>query len=143
MKSYRSYTEGGAMSGWGYAMFSDDMVRIEGCYGPALYSVECDGLKNVSDLHDDIVSALEEDYEEGRLPLSMEEMIENGSTYEELANTFDPEDIVETAEAWDAPEMPTWFYERIAEPRDLAGVKTNDGAIIFDETIIEQEDLDA
>jgi len=53
-----------------------------------------------------------------------------------IAASFDPDDIVDSARAWDSPELTTWFWERIAEPRNIMAVSTSDGAICFDPDLI-------
>lgn len=143
--SYRFHNNINGMSDYGYAMFADDRRRVEEGYGPNEFRVRHRDLAEVSDYIDEAARKLAEDYENGRLPYELEQLFEhaetNGKTAEafaeELAALFDPKDIVDSAGAWDNGDLMQWFYENIAEPHGIRGVKTRDGAIVFDESLIE------
>ena len=97
--SYRRYPSDNPMSNWGHAMFSDDPYRIEQ-YGNHLFGVFLTDLVDVEDLKSQIAEAWEKSLAS---PFSM---IHNDSYWEqfsgtEIAENFDPADIVESAEAWD------------------------------------------
>ena len=55
---------------------------------------------------------------------------------EDFADMFNPSDIVDSAYAWDNEELTEWFYNHVAEPNKIGGVKTSDGAIVFDKDLI-------
>ena len=54
--------------------------------------------------------------------------------------TMDPCHIVISAEFWDIPSCVLWFIRSIAIPHNIKGVKTRDGAIVFDSSIIQREE---
>ena len=76
-----------------------------------------------------IESSWDEDFENGLVDLEV--------TGAEVAAAFNPENIVESAEAWDS-EIVTWICERILIPKDILAVTTNDGAIVFDRDLIRE-----
>lgn len=138
--SYRRYPSDNPMSNWGHAMFSDDPYRIEQ-YGNHLFGVFLTDLVDVEDLKSQIAEAWEKSLAS---PFSM---IHNDSYWEqfsgtEIAENFDPADIVESAEAWDNPELVRWFFEECDFWEGLQGIKTRDGAIVWDQDIIHEGDPD-
>lgn len=54
----------------------------------------------------------------------------------DLLNSFNPADIVNSAEAWDNGELVQWIHEQILEPNNIYAVITNNGAIVFDKDLI-------
>lgn len=53
----------------------------------------------------------------------------------EVADHFDPVDILDGADAWDTPELITWaFSHGIFD--EVGGIKTSDGAIVWDDSLI-------
>ena len=139
-KSYRYYrSPQKVMSAWGHAMFVDDPYSSE-TYGDFAFGVEHSELVRIDELRDEILAKMREDYENGELPDDMEYAIDqNGLSFEELADEYAPEDIVISAQGWDNGQFVEWFYNRIIEPKDIKGIKTPDGAIVFDESIISRE----
>jgi hypothetical protein len=127
--SYRGGSSKSPLSHGGYAMFADDPTEIES-YGDVLYSVDTKNLTPITDLKDEFIKTWnsKEDWE--RVP-----SYEN-DTGEEMFAGYDPQRIVLTADHWDDEELVGWFYTNIAEPKGLDGVKTNDGAIVFNDEII-------
>lgn len=120
------------MSDWGHAMFAADRDSIMGCYGDHEWIYSGDGAADVSDLRIAIVQKWDEDLEMGIAPIGYEDL-----TGEEVAELFDPSDIVESAAAWDCAEAVAWFWDRIADPMGIPAVITADGAIVFDAALIE------
>ena len=57
---------------------------------------------------------------------------------DEFADLFDPEDIVISADAYDNEDLVAWLWENVLEPRDIVGIETYDGAIVFDPDIIKR-----
>lgn len=49
--------------------------------------------------------------------------------------SLNPRDIVDSAEGWDS-ELTQWFWIKIAEPNDIMAITTRDGAIVFNEDLI-------
>lgn len=123
-KSYRRINSNEVMSNWGHAMFSDNPDRITS-YGKNVYEVDTNALPNITTLSDEIKYQFEKSIEWGEL-----EEFANLSS-DEFAELFNPTEIVESAEAWDNDELLSWFWEKIAEKKGIEGIKTNNGAIVF------------
>lgn len=140
--SYRYTNRESPMSDFGHAMFVDNEYSSEmyGREGANRYIVDQNNLRDISDFYDEIAEKISEQYENGTLPLEIDRIIENGTSADDIAHSFNPDDIVMSADAWDNGDLTQWFYENIAEPNDVYGFKTNDGAIVFDENMIARED---
>ena len=140
--SYRYTNRESPMSDFGHAMFVDNEYSSEmyGREGANRYIVDQNNLRDISDFYDEIAEKISEQYENGTLPLEIDSIIESGTSADDIARSFNPDDIVMSADAWDNGDLTQWFYENIAEPNDVYGFKTNDGAIVFDENMIARED---
>lgn len=130
--SYRRYDESSPMSRAGYAMMADDPYSVE-TYGEKLVAVRQSELRPISEFQDKIAEAWERDKENGELPYGLEAEHADMSG-EEVAAAFDPEDIVMSADAWDNEDMVMWAYENVFD--GVPGVKTSDGAIVFDQNLL-------
>lgn len=141
-KSYRSVASGESpISRYtGYGMFADDPNTID-MYGDALYSIDHSALANIEDYMGAIEAAWNEDVENYSLPASLDSMGEMWSG-REVAESFNPQDIVDGAGAWDNPDLVTWAFERGIFD-GVSGIKTADGAIAFDNSVIQQSDKNA
>lgn len=137
--SYRRYDESSPMSRAGYAMMADDPYSVE-TYGEKLVAVRQSELRPISEFQDQIAEAWERDKENGALPYGLEAEHADMSG-EEVAAAFDPEDIVMSADAWDNEDMVMWAYENVFD--GVPGVKTSDGAIVFDENLLHRIDTDS
>lgn len=135
-KSYRAVasTESPISSYTGYGMFADDPNPLD-MYGDSLYSVDHSVLSDINDFKQAIAEAWDQDVENYALPSSLEAVGEQRSGAE-IADTFDPPNIVDSAGAWDDPDLITWAFERGIFDDSVIGVKTSDGAIVFDENAI-------
>ncbi|MDD3997618.1 MAG: hypothetical protein PHH86_07905, partial [Sphaerochaetaceae bacterium] len=65
------------------------------------------------------------------------------SAYEELSGEefveqFNPDDIVNTAEAWDDESLVYWLYSEVLLPAGIRAIETYNGAIVFDETLLQR-----
>lgn len=131
--SYRGYTEDSAIpNSIGYAMFADDPHAIAN-YGDKFSAVFHGDLAPIDDFKDAIARAWERDKAKYLLPPEFEVFSDRSGA--EMANHFDPVDIVDGADAWDTPELITWaFSHGIFD--EVGGVKTSDGAIVWDESLI-------
>ncbi len=140
--SYRYTNSDSPMSDWGHAMFVDspDASIIYGRENPYRYKVDQAKLTDIGDLREEIIEKLTEQYEEGVLPNDIQQAMDWGASAEEIADEFDPSDIVISAQGWDNGDFMMWFYDNIAEPNGIYGIKTSDGAIVFDEDMIEREE---
>ena len=133
--SYRFYASDDPMSRAGYAMFADDHEQNGDAYGgdkPRAFSVREDDLVPVWELSEKIAEARHETDE--HTPWILEDYAELSD--EDFADMFNPSDIVDSAYAWDNEELTEWFYNHVAEPNKIGGVKTSDGAIVFDKDLI-------
>jgi hypothetical protein len=123
-----------ADNGTGYMMFAEKQRNVEG-YGKNLWTIrpkEGDGA--TVDARDDgfrakIIEAAE------RNPELLEEY---RITPEELADSFAPDDIVNTADGWDNQDYVSWLWDNVAEPNGIMTVKTYDGAVTFDPSIVKK-----
>ncbi len=143
--SYRVASGGSPMSDYGHAMFADDPKnwiradeRLLGGNGD-VYAIRHELLTDINDLKEEITEKWDEDRSEGfaNAPMILSDYLEN-ITGEEIAEEFDPKDIVDSARAYDNDELIQWFYDRVIEPAGIAGVKTSDGAVAFDDSAIER-----
>lgn len=130
------------MSRAGYAMFADNPTDMSS-YGPETWAVRHRDLVPISDYFDKIAETWEQDKESGVLDIMLSgdnwQLME--SSGEEAAQMFDPEDIYITADAWDNEDMVQWVVDRVFN-FDVPGVKTQDGAIVFDESILHHIERD-
>lgn len=142
-RSYRGYSKNGALSAYGHAMFADDPDSISEYSGRddprdrGFYTVMHSDLESIDNLKAAIAEAWDEDAENGMTPSGYEDV-----TGEEIAEQFDPEDIVDSAGAWDNGELISWAFDRGLFD-DVSGVKTYDGAVAWDESIIHRANEDS
>mgnify|MGYP004646664969 FL=1 len=142
-RSYRGYSKSGALSTYGHAMFADDPDSISVYSGRddardrGFYTVMHSDLESIDNLKAAIAEAWDEDAENGMTPSGYEDV-----TGEEIAEQFDPEDIVDSAGAWDNGELISWAFDRGLFD-DVSGVKTYDGAVAWDESIIHRANEDS
>jgi hypothetical protein len=59
-----------------------------------------------------------------------------GFSEDEFVEIFNPDDIVDSANAWDDKEALAWFRENIVEVYDIPAITTYDGAVVFDESVL-------
>ena len=147
--SYRIAGEDSPMSDYGHAMFADDpssyiaaeVNLLRGSRG--IYAVRHDLLTDINDLKKEIARRWDEDRDDAfdNAPMITDEYLE-GVTGEEIAEEFDPKDIVDSAAAYDNYELTQWFYDRVIEPGEIAGVKTSDGAVVFDDSAIQRVEVE-
>ena len=142
-KSYRFYhRHKGPMSDWGSAMFADNPEGLEH-YGKQAWSVNHEDLTDIDDLMPEIKKQLQEDYDSGKIY----SYFEDGEIPEEndeldvdaMASLYNPQDIVMSAEAYDNNHYYQWLWDRVCDRLDVKGIKTRDGAFVFDEDIIHPE----
>ena len=149
--TYHRYTSNPdkPMSDWYHAMFSDSVEKINynsyyGCN--AWVFVPNEKTAHVDDLMEQIKQAWEKElalYEErGFYSHSdgndIEYWLQEGYDADTIAASFNPEKIVNSADAWDS-ELMIWFYNRIAKPNGLDAVITDDGAVVWNENLIKRD----
>lgn len=133
---YRCTNSDSPISQWGHAMFTDNLERVDH-YGENVYTFDGNSAIHIAELEQQIVTAWNECQESGEFGQLCDEYYESLSA-EEIFNTFNPDNIVNSAEGWDT-ELVVWFWEFIAEPNGIMAVLTNDGAVVFDIELIANE----
>lgn len=135
MTTYYRYTKrNNPMSDWGHAMFAAKQYKVEG-YGPIGWTLDESDTVDIWDLEDDIREAwaacVESEYF-GQLS-----DIDFWLNYDvdELVDSFDPRDIVDSADAYDH-ELVGWLWDYVLEPKGIMAVRTFDGAVCFDQSLI-------
>lgn len=138
IKLYRFSDTSEPMSDWGHAMFSDIEGRVEH-YGENEFTVKESELASFEDIAELIDKAYEEDKADGfRMMRSfgIDENIYNNKA--EFIESFNPVDIVDSAEGYEDSAMNMWLYETVLEPNDIKGIRTQNGGVVYDESIIER-----
>lgn len=135
---YHRYTNSDTpMSDWGHAMFVDDQSSEH--YGSNHYTFTPDAkAKEISSIEDLITTAwsqCKENDDFGELNDGYYQSLSASEVFE----SFNPSDIVNSAAGWDC-ELMVWFWQFVAEPNDIMSVLTDDGAIVFDQDLINKED---
>lgn len=126
MTTYYRFTDSSnPMSNLGHAMLSNDPYTNAN-YGDNLFVFNGDNAVGINTLTDKIIQKLQEDDDYCDMDIN------------ELASLFNPRDIVDSAGAWDDNNLVAWFWNNIAEPMDIMAITTNDGAIVFDESLLQQ-----
>lgn len=137
-KYYRCSNDNNPMSDWGHAMFCDNFEMVDH-YGKNIFTFDGTDAIDIKELKDTIISTWEECIEED----SFNQAENNGADMEyfkrlsgeEVFESLNPDEIVNSAEAYDS-DLGIWFYWYIAEPKDIKAVLTNNGAIVYDESLI-------
>ncbi len=128
------------MSDWGYAMFSDSRERVCNIYGKVEWLYNGDEGVRIETLKKKIIKAWNNDkklikefsyYSEGGEDL--EDFVNMGG--DEVFQSLNPSDIVNSADGWDS-DLGLWCYWRVLKPNNIRAVITNDGAIVFDDSLI-------
>lgn len=135
--SYRFYSSDDPMSRAGYAMFADEPDRAGSGYGgdkKRAFSVEESSLTDISNIKEKIIEARHNTDENTPWELEDYEDVSDDS----FAELFDPEDIVDSAAAYDDESLVSWLWNNVLEPNDIAGIKTSDGAVAFSPDIIKR-----
>lgn len=132
MTYYRWTRTSNPMSDWGHAMFADADDRWSGAFCHILNSSDC---TPISTLMDDIKVAWTTCQADEYFGQTYLDEYTTSLDADDVAQLFDPEDIVNSAGGWDS-ELVCWFWEFVAEPNGILAVSTNDGAVAFDATVI-------
>ena len=127
---YRCCRSLNPMSDWGHAMFAESRELTEG-YGEYEFIYEGISSVDINDLSKEITDAWNRTKESCVEPLGFEEV-----DSEEIMKLFNPDNICNSAGAWDCYELLSWFCEQIAIPMGIRAVTTCDGAVVFDESLI-------
>jgi len=135
--SYRFTAKDSPMSDWGHAMFADNRDAVSRIYGKNEYRVPASGLTDVRSL-DDAIRAAWESRDLGRSMSAADAAYYDDLTPDDISDQLvNVGDIVNTAKGYDSP-LVNWLYDAVIEPRGIRGVKTPDGAVVFDPEIIKK-----
>lgn len=144
-KSYRFYGSANPMSKLGHAMFADNTEENYN-YGVSenlhAFSVEHNKLTDFNDIREEILSKLQSDIDTGEIDEYPIASWINENNIEEIVDSFNPERIVNSAEGYDNWDFLNWLMARVIEPTETSGIvvdgiKTQDGAVVFNRDIIE------
>lgn len=130
MEYYRFTDKDTVMSDWGHAMFATDREMVAQCYGCHEYHYNGHKAVAIETLYPVIAAEWETSKEFGLLPNGYEDV-----SADQICKAFNPDDIVMSAGAWDDGDLYQWFCDHIEAPYDISAVTTNDGAILFDESL--------
>lgn len=111
----------------GFGMFAENEGRVSGCYGDTKYTYDGTDAVNIHDLKDRFLEAWDDCKD--CAPEYMQDL-----TGDEFFQCFNPQDIVDDAEAWDNPDFRRFFAEFIYD--DEKAIILGNGAIVFDENLI-------
>lgn len=136
---YRCTNSDSPMSDWGHAMFADSLERVDH-YGKNVFVFDGQGAVNIYDLEDKIRQAWAKSQESGDFGEMYDEYYQSLSA-DEVFESFAPADIVNSAEGYDC-DLVVWLYQMVLEPNGIYAVITPDGAVVFDETLINRLDPD-
>ena len=130
---YRSSEKTDGMSDFGHAMFVDKngLENLSSYRGEQIFSVSGNDLYDINDLKDSILSARNKTQEES---FDLDDFADLSD--EEFFAMFNPSDIVDSAGAYDNDVLISWLYDNVLEPNGITGVKTDDGAVVYDPEII-------
>lgn len=132
---YRFYGPKSPMSDCGHAMFAANRDRVDH-YGPAEYHYDGrDGVK-VEDLYDLIREAWAD---ESARPYDRDGLgYYRTLSADDICGCFTPTDIVDGADGFDCGELNQWLWERVLYPQSIYAVLTPDGAVVYEEALIER-----
>lgn len=134
---YRFSNSENPMSKMGHAMFADSEGNVEH-YGQNRYVIDANKLTSF----DDVKPLIEKAYDEAAADDfdSMKNFDIDEYSYQDkgaFVDSFDPEDIIDNADGYDNPGMNAWLYEYVLEPNGIAGIRTQNGGVVYDESLIQ------
>lgn len=116
-----------------WQMFSNDESKIMGGYGSHRFTT--------TNTEGNVVYAEDIKKDIKELFSDRPDIIESYqyATPDDLANSANPKNIVDSAELWDAPDLVQEIWDNILEPKGITAVETRDGIIVFDPAYIKKE----
>ena len=111
----------------GFGMFAKNEGRVSSGYGTNHFAYDGRSGVDINEMKDRIIDAWE-DFRDCA-PDYMQDM-----DPEEFFKAFDPDDIVDDAEAWDNEDFRRFFYDYIYE--DEKAILLSTAAIVFDEELV-------
>ena len=128
------------MSDWGHAMFAEGSADRTSFYGRNHYTFD-GAAPHVSTLSEAFKARIMADVEQGYSYLDYSDFlllnICNESDVDALVAEYNPADIVDSAGAWDNAYLVAVAWD-VLEGLGIYAVVLDDGAIVFDESLIEQ-----
>lgn len=122
-------------NGTGYMMFSDDADRVQH-YGPNSWAFDSDSLPAADVLDARTPEAIRKIQRLFAEDLDFVRSFGRGASPKKLANEANPKDIVDAAGVWDSPEAVEKIYNGLIDPEMYRAVLTNNGAIVFDRSLV-------
>ncbi len=136
--SYRFSRGENPMSDYGHAMFADKAERVS-MFGNIANTVKKSDLTDINELKPEIRKQWIKDKREGILDDYGLSVNKKDKT-KDIIELFDPDDIADSAGAYDSGEANQWLFDRVLDPMGIYGVKTNDGAVVFDPSLISKDE---
>ncbi len=111
----------------GHMLFASDFDKVANSYGGNYWVADSTEAVDVKKLLPDFEKALK----------NRPELLDAyQSSAKQLADSFDPEDIVNSAGAWDAEDLIEAVYLDVLEPKGISKVQTADGLVVFDPSLV-------
>lgn len=139
MSNYHRYSNNGPMSDWGHAMFAKGNPFRCSHYGRNHYTFDGNA-PHISTLLDAIKTRIMVDVDNGYSNLDCEEfdaLAIDEENVDELVALYNPQDIVNTAGAWDNGYLVAAAFDAL-DTLGIYAVLLDDGAIVFDPALIRQ-----
>lgn len=136
MLYYRYTDKNNPMSDWGHAIFAANQDKVIN-YGNNGYTLDGSITVDIYDLKELIISEFT-DWQEANKENNWDDIyyFAHKITPEKFFKSFAPADIVSCAEAYDHDFYITWLWENICLPYNIMAIHTPDGAVCFNESII-------
>lgn len=138
MSNYHRYTNNGPMSEWGHAMFAKGNPYRVSFYGDNHYTFDGNA-PHIGAVVSDIKARILEDVDQGYSNLDSDFALLGitEDNIDEFVTAYNPADVVDTAGAWDEFYGIAVAWE-VMEAKGICAVLLDDGAIVFDEGLINQ-----
>lgn len=130
MYAYRYHHAPNLSGDYGYHLWTRNIAKTGTHYGPYLFRLDITNTLHINNFVNDIVTLLTKDYANGQLPASLDDIFNYGTT-DDIARELNPDNIINSGEAWDNPDLVSWMYDRYFDERDIYIIATDDGAISF------------
>lgn len=131
---YRFTNSNNPMSDWGHAMFAADRYKVEH-YGANEFTLDKSHTVSIYDLESAIINAWDACKETGEF--GQIDTYYTTLSAEEVFETFCPSNIVDSANGYDC-DLVCWLWNFVLDPKNIMAVRTDDGAVCFDESLIKK-----
>lgn len=137
---YRYTNSNSPMSDYGHAMFAENHNSVEH-YGKNLFIFDGSNAISTEKLKGLIKKEWKKSQRSGDFGPNISSDIETLSA-DEVAESFAPQDIVDSADSYDNGEMLSWLWEKVLEPNNIQAIITNNGAMVFNENLVHKATMD-